>query len=67
MSYVPVSYSDEARRFFEAHGIEISAVDSAHNVLVLVNPNTGTTLTLWAESDAGTAAGIPGIYVDVDD
>lgn len=54
--------STEARAFFNLAGIEITN-DSCHNAVTLKHAS-GFQLTMWAESDASVAAGIPGIYID---
>ena len=60
--YEHLTKSKEAKEFFKDANIKISK-KSAHNTITLIAAN-GKKLTLWAESDSGIAAGIPGIYID---
>lgn len=53
--------SNEVKQFFKNCGITIGS-ESAHNFLVLKNDATGEEVAIEAVSDAGIAAGIPGLY-----
>ena len=61
--YIHINDSKQAKQFFASRGIEITK-DTAHNAVHLKDTVTGTELVLWAESDMGVAAGIPGIFID---
>lgn len=63
--FTHITDSKEAKEFFKSCGIVMNK--SFHNTITLKDKNTGNELELWAQSDSGVCAGIPGIFIDVKD
>lgn len=59
------AYEDKRlKNFFKGTGVVLQKGNSAGNVLVFKNTNTGEEIHLVCESNMGVAAGIPCIFVD---